>query len=241
MRYWINTYHPLAATPDGPWSRHIPKLPPFADASCRREPDLEAQHPTITGLCRTRAVTTLHCGDIVAYFTVKRPYFGKEGHRRLTAVLRIVHDARSHVQAAKWYEERGLLLPRNVMVYGNPPLPIDATEGGYREGDRIVAPTSPADAPRVLAHWDALYEERRLAVGDVRICTPVLLDIWDGYIFNDEQVHRVFGDAGFPNTQWRPSGQSAETMVSILHAVGRSDLIEWIIPSTSDETPSGHE
>lgn len=226
MNYWINTYHPLAASPSGPWTTCQPPLPPYVDASCRREPDLEAQRPAITGLCRTAAVKRLRCDDVVAYFTVKRIYeAGAVPHRRLTAVLRVVAEERSHASAARWYEQHGFPLPRNVMVPGNGPLPLAQTEGGYRDKDgAIVLPKSSQDEARVLQHWEKLYQKRRYDVGAVRICEPIYVNVCEGYAFRDHVVDEVFGKAGFPNTQWRFALCSAEVIRSILLLVGGESL-----------------
>jgi hypothetical protein len=118
MAFWVNTYHPLASSPDGPWTAQ-PGVAPFADASCRREPDLEASFPAITGLCRTHAVKLLRRRDVVAYFAIKFSYDGEPQHRRLTAVLRVEDECTSHAQPGDWYRARRQPLPRNVMLPGN--------------------------------------------------------------------------------------------------------------------------
>ena len=226
MNYWINTYPPLAASPAGPWTTFQPPLSPYVDASCRREPDLEAQRPAITGLCRAAAVKRLRCEDVVAYFTVKRSCYGEAAwHRRLTAVLRVVAEERSHASAARWYEQHGFPLPRNIMVPGNGPLPLAQTEGGYRDEDgEIVLPKSLQDEARVLQHWEKLYQQRRYDVGAVRICEPIYVNVREGHPFRDHDVEKVFGKAGFPNTQWRFAPCSVEITRTILRLAGGEDL-----------------
>jgi hypothetical protein len=60
------------------WRKRLPdgaplstaNYPPFIDASCRREPDLESRYPSITALCREgHFAPHLHEGDVVAYMT----------------------------------------------------------------------------------------------------------------------------------------------------------------------------
>jgi hypothetical protein len=221
MTYWINTYHPLDATPTGPWARHDPPLPPFVDASCRREPDFEATRPALTGLCRTAAVKRFRVNDVVAYFTTKYRNPGQVYQRRLTAVLRAIHELPSHFQADQWYRGNGFGLPRNIMVPSNPPLPLDATEGGYRDANKkIVPPRSPEDAQRVLDYWDSTYEDRRCKVGHVRICDPLLVNVWSAPVFSDEMVREVFGSRGFPETRYRPAEISRDEMIALLTAIG---------------------
>ena len=220
MRFWVNTYHPLASSPGGPWESWTPQPPSFADASCRREPDLEAAHPAITGLCRTYAVRVLSGGDLVAYFGVKFPYFGQASHRRLTAVLRVIEECRSHLQAGDWYRARKEALPRNLMLPGNDPLPLGMTEGFYRPpGARgrqdWVRPTGPSDHERVVREWNELYARRRGRCQDVRVCEIVFRDINQGRIVNDAVISDVF-DGSFPNTEHRPREIGAHTMRTLL-------------------------
>jgi hypothetical protein len=56
---YLNVFRPLAKTPNGRNAIKQHSLPPFIDASCRREPDLESQLPfvSVTVLANTiRAV-----------------------------------------------------------------------------------------------------------------------------------------------------------------------------------------
>lgn len=49
---YVNSLRPLAAAPEGMDALAKHGLPPFADGSIRREPDLEHPVPAITCLCR---------------------------------------------------------------------------------------------------------------------------------------------------------------------------------------------
>jgi hypothetical protein len=220
MQCWVNTYHPLADTPGGPWATRQPPLPRFADASCRREPDLEAEYPTITGLCRPFALRKFNALDLVAYFTVKRPYFGEPSHWRLTAVLRVLELFKSHAGAGDWYRGRSLPLPRNLMLPGNGPLPLRETEGFYRlpSGTRVF-PNGPDDDERIVREWDAIYAKRRGECQDVRVCEAVFRDVEHGRVLDDAAARDVFGGR-FPNTELRPQKVAAATMRRLLVAVG---------------------
>lgn len=226
--HWLNTYHPLAGTPEGPWRHRQPSLPPFADASCRREPDLESDYPTITGLCRPPSVRKLEIGDVVIYTTVRDAYEGIAAHRRMTAVLRVIAAHRSHPSAADFYRTRDLPLPRNLFVPNNPPLPLDMTEGFYWtkvNGRKVrVAPDGPADAPRILAEWDAIYRERRDRCQDVRICEIVFRDLWNGRIVDEQMISAIFGPDGFPNTEYRPARIGQTTAAALLSQCGLGDI-----------------
>ena len=216
MQCWVNTYHPLADTPDGPWAARQPPLPRFADASCRREPDLESEYPAITGLCRPYALRKFKKDDLVAYFTVKRPYAGELSHWRSTAVLRVLEECRSHAGAGDWYRARSQPLPRNLMLPDNLPLSLSETEGFYRLPDGTqVFPTGPDDDARIVREWDAIYAKRRGDCQDVRVCEAVFRDITDGRVMDDATAREVFGGA-FPNTELRPQKIPAATMRKLL-------------------------
>jgi hypothetical protein len=167
-----------------------------------------------------------HRHDIILYFTVKGRYCGLARHRRLTAVLRVIDELPSHAQAARWYDNSGFVLPRNIMVPGNPPLPLEMTEGGYRENGQIFLPRDSGDAARVLAHWNQLYQERSEELGDVRVCFPLRVNVFEGFPLSDSLVAQIFGDAGFPNTQFRPAKVSKSLVESVLRRTGNDDVIE---------------
>jgi hypothetical protein len=119
---YVVTYHPLCSTPQG---RRVRSDPPFADGSCRREPDLESAHPSITALCRGRNFAPrLRRGDRVAYVTC-----ASRGKWRLTALLEIIERCETHEEAAQWYRSRKVPLPSNCMIPENPPLPLERTIG----------------------------------------------------------------------------------------------------------------
>jgi hypothetical protein len=232
MAFWLNTYHPLASSPDGPWTAQ-PQVVPFADASCRREPDLEASLPAITGLCRTHAVKLLKRHDVVAYFAIKFPYDGERPHRRMTAVLRVEDECTSHARAGDWYRDRDQPLPRNVMLPGNGPLPLEMTEGFYwkkvkRDGKTVkvqVFPHDLNDYARVVTEWDRLYEVRRLACQEVRPCTVLWRDLRIGRRLTDDASRQIFRD-GFPITKDRPQEVAPATFVALLRGLALAEVAD---------------
>ena len=229
--FWLSTYHPLASEPEGPWRNHAPALPPYVDASCRREPDLESSFPTITGLSRPPSVRKLAEGDIVVYVTTRGPFEGQEPHRRLTAVLTVLSARKSHAGAGDFYREKGLPLPRNLLLPGNGPLPIEMTEGFYRadgpDGEEVrVSPRDAGDGPRVVAEWDKQFTLRKNQCQDVRICEPRFVDVAQGRVLDDATVTSVFGPKGFPNTQLRPAKMDRAIAVALLQACGLGEVAE---------------
>ena len=64
-RAYLNSYRPLVLTTAGRQAITKYGLPPLTDGSCRREPDFESSHPSITALCR---------------FTRFAPYFARWGY-----------------------------------------------------------------------------------------------------------------------------------------------------------------
>lgn len=206
MTYYITTFHPLASEPGGPWRGCAPRPKPFVDASCRREPDLEARFPAITGLCRPPSVRRYEPGDVVVYMTVNGFYEAlRPAHRRLVAVLRVIAKQQSHVAAEKWYRACNSELPRNIMVIGNGPLPLEQTQGFYLDDrKKKVFPRDRSDHGRILEEWDAIYNERRYKCGHVRICEALYRELCDPPALWPGDVGRVFADGEFPDTEYRP-------------------------------------
>ena len=130
-RCFLATFHPLIHTAAGRRAVQRSGLPPFIDGSCRREPDFESPFPSITATCRAGGVAPrLRPGDTVVYLTVKGTY-GRDIQPgwRLVAVLKVVNRFESHVLAADWYRSNNLALPSNCIVEGNPPKPLELTNG----------------------------------------------------------------------------------------------------------------
>lgn len=131
------------------------------DRSCRREPDLECSFPSITATCRGGLFAPrLQSGDRIAYLTVKRRYLQDQiAGWRLVAVLRVRERLPNHNVAADWYRSRALRLPSNCLVDGNPPMPLDQTNGHPPKEvhQRVSTAMHPEKAVRL---WDAGYRSR---------------------------------------------------------------------------------
>jgi hypothetical protein len=151
-------YRPLCSTPAG---RRVKSDPPYADGSCRREPDLESKFPSITALCRGRNFAPrLHVGDRVAYVSS-----AQAGTWRLTALLEVVKRFETHEEAATWYRGQGLPPPSNCMVRGTSPLPLRRTHGVSHCGE--------------LKKWDEHYQQRANECGVFLACKPLWRNLQD--------------------------------------------------------------
>src|SRR5918912_1952239 len=97
-RFFLNSYKALCYFKQGREAIKKFGLPPFIDASCRREPDLQSQFPSITALCRIeKFVPRLHERDSIVYITVKGAYKPERTpHWRLTAILKVFHRLEFH-------------------------------------------------------------------------------------------------------------------------------------------------
>jgi len=170
---YLATYHPLTKRRSGREAVVRHALPGFIDGSCRREPDFESAFPSITATCRgANFAPRLHVGDRVAYLTVRGKYPGDTMPGwRLVAVLRVVERFESHEAAAEWYQTRGLALPSNCMVPGNPPKPFHLTNGNPPDEvkSRVAVEAHPEAAVRL---WDKIYEGRILIT---TVAPPLLL------------------------------------------------------------------
>jgi hypothetical protein len=129
----LNSFRPLCWTELGLNAIEKYKLPPFIDASCRREPDFENPFPSISALCRQgQFAPHLQQNDIIAYITVGRdfkPY--KQGHH-LIAILQVEEVYGTHQIGQNEYKKANLPIPSNCMVEGNPPFDFDKTAGNFK-------------------------------------------------------------------------------------------------------------
>lgn len=194
----ITSYHPLSRYPRGPWARDPERPPPFADSSCRREPDLEAPFPAITGLCRLNKTRTFEVGERVVYFTVGKPH-------RLAAILLVVNRFETHeAAAAGWYRLRAVDLPRNLIVPGNMPLRFGLTCGFFTNAQGVrVEPDASVDRNEedLVREWDALYADRQAQAPHALVCQRLFVDLTNPPVLSEEATVRVFPKGRFPGTQ----------------------------------------
>ena len=195
---YLNEFRPLAATPAGRMAIEKLGLPPFIDASCRREPDLKSEYPSITALCREGYFAPhLREGDVVAYMTKDFAYpAGTERSRRLVAVLRVHkswHSAggqagtAAHEEAAEWYRQQGLSVPSNCMIKDSEPRPLEETD---------------RDNPD-LRDWEAHYWKVARKHGVFHACESIFCNIEDPPRLTNQHLIEWFGT--IPNTWEMPS------------------------------------
>ena len=165
-------------------------FPPYVDDSIRREPDFESRFPSISAICRaSKFAPRLMESDTIVYITVKSNYPGHAGrHRRLTAILKVIKRFKSHRQAAKWYKKKGVELPSNCMVPGNPPLSLDQT--------------SNRDKLSSAKGWDAVYRKRTRATPIFLACKALYLKLDDPPVVTEAAMQDAFGR--IPRTQNPP-------------------------------------
>lgn len=188
---FLVTYTPLVKNRRGIEAAAVYGYPPFVDGSCRREPDLQHPHPSISALCRFRAFAPrLRSGDAVVYLTKKGRYFDERSrHWRLTAVLEVSQRFESHRAAAAWYANQGHTLPGNCWVSENPPLPLTHT----------IQPSEHAS----LEEWDRLYKIRAHRCGVFLACNALFVNLTAAApIISESQMQTLFGR--IPGTQNPP-------------------------------------
>jgi hypothetical protein len=176
---YVNTFEPLCRNAAGRRAVDELRLPPFVDGSCRREPDLEHRFPSITAIRGGRTFAPrLKDGDTVVYLTKPGTYAGaRSAHRRLVAVLEVTRRFCSHVEAARWYRAHGGPLPRNCMIEGNPPLPLEQTD---RSCDSVL-------------EWDQRYEQRVRTCGVFLVCLKVYAELSHPAVLTEEAMDSIFG------------------------------------------------
>lgn len=193
-RCFLATYRPLVKTLLGRQAIQRDSLPPFIDGSCRREPDFESSFPSITATCRGgNFAPRLRERDRVAYLTVRGRYNGDaDSGWRLVAVLRVVHRFESHTDAAAWYQRQNQPVPSNCFVEGNPPRPLDLTDGDPPK-DVKMHMKGQHDPVRVIRLWDATYRQR-IGRWPVFLATePEIVELHNPPRLNEEQMRRIFG------------------------------------------------
>lgn len=173
---YLVLYSPLANSRHGRTVAAQSRIPPYVDASCRREPDFELESPFISGLCRPNFITALAEGDLVVYVT-KKSTVHREG-RRLVAVLQPNKAFASHADAAVWYQVNGVRVPYSCIVPGNDPLPIHLTN------PKMTAGTAKFTDSKL---WDrAVYLPRAKACVKCFSSSALFSNLHDPPIIDDE-------------------------------------------------------
>jgi hypothetical protein len=187
--YILNQFFPLAATRAGRKACKEFGIEPFVDSSCRREPDLESEYPSISSACRReKFAPRLGEGDIIVYSTKCLLRDGIKA-RRMVAVLRVIRSFRPsakvtgkkvHEEAANWYQVKSLPFPSNCFLDGNPPKSMEETDGG--------------GGWRNVQEWDNFYVSDRIQpYGHFHICEKIFCDLSHPIPFTDEDLERWFG------------------------------------------------
>lgn len=203
MTDFLCSYRPLCAGAQGDAAARRLGLPPFIDGSCRREPDFQAQFPSITALCRRRKFAPrLVPGDRVAYVTGKGCFYGGEGWC-LVALLRVIARFQSHDEAATWYRGREQPLPSNCMVSGNAAEPFERTN--QKPPEDVAARVDGATEPvRTIRLWDAMYAQRANECGVFLACEAAFRELWQPPVLRRADFHQ-----SFPATRSTPSWRAA--------------------------------
>ena len=191
---YLCSFRPLFESAAGQEAVQKTGVPPFADDSCRREPDLESKFPSITAICRCgHFAPRLGEGDTVVYITRKARYFNAtEAHWRLVAILKVLKSFPSHALAARWYESKRLPLPSNCIVPSNRPLPLVKTARHMCE----------------VGCWDETYQKRAKRWGIFHVCEHLYCELFHPPAITATTMRNIFGR--IPGTRTPPSISNAE-------------------------------
>lgn len=197
MSVYLNSYFPIAKTKIGLTRSIALNIPPFVDASCRREPDLESVFPSITSLCRFKLFAPrLEEQDVIVYITHKGSYLDiRFRHWRLVAIIKVIRRFDSHRKAASWYRSQGLPLPSNCVVKGNAPLPVNRTAHLTR-------------GCHFLKKWDHGYRKRAEACGIFLVCRGLYKELRSPAVITEKIMREVFGRV--PGTRNPPEIKQAQ-------------------------------
>ena len=202
----LNSFWPLCWSEIGRRAIRARQFPPFIDASCRREPDLQHAFPSITALCRQGTFAPhLYLNDIIVYITKKGRWLMQEKHHRLVAILQVIERKASHAEAAVWYREQRLPLPSNCMMPGNPPYQFLETGGIYttqKENKTFLAyPTTMQEfvGEHEVNLWDAEYLAKSQTWPVFIITRPLFVSLHNPPVLTAAGFMDVFGK--IPNTR----------------------------------------
>ena len=202
----LNSFRPLCSTTLGLEAIEKYNLPPFIDASCRREPDFQNSYPSISALCRQgRFAPHLRKDDIIVYMTTGgqlQPY--KQGHH-LVAILQVEEVYKTHEMGKSGYLDANLSIPSNCMVIENPPNDFDKTAGNFERISQLKTFLSRTEEQRLeigrrlLKSWDENYLQRSINFGCFVKTKPLYLNF-------DNPTQILYSDFDFifgkvPNTQ----------------------------------------
>jgi hypothetical protein len=207
MAEFLASFNPLCVNGRGRTAIDTFGLPPFIDASCRREPDLESAFPSVSAICRAGAFAPrLRVQDRIAYITTKRPWLDAPlSHWRLVAFLEVIDVLASHEAGAAWYESRGLELPSNCLARGNQPEPIERTAFLVPAAIRALA-TRNQDA--AFRSWNAGYLKRAREIPTFIVCRAARLDVLTPRMVSEQDLVAAFGRV--PATQTPPRFDAGE-------------------------------
>ena len=144
--------------------------------------------------------------DVVVYMTRTGDYdIYSTGRRVLTAVLEVEEIYPTHEAAAQWYRAKGMTLPSDCMVAGNPPFRWEQTAGvNSRDFDNV-------------AEWDAFYQARAERI-PVFIRTQALFcEIHHPPVVTNEMLVKVFGKILHTQT---PPTLTEKQLEELLQGVG---------------------
>lgn len=214
MTEYLVTFRPLSVNGRGRKAISKHGYPAFIDASCRREPDLEARFPTISSICRGATFAPrLRVGDRVAYMSVKGPWLGRPDHWRLVAWLEVREVFSSHALAAAWHANNNLPVPSNCVVPSNPPLSIDRTALWVPKSIRLLAATNPR---RALRAWDAGYRARATGHPAFVVCDLLCKELDAPPEVTDADLVAAFGSVPVTRT---PRGYTAGEVSRLVRRV----------------------
>ncbi len=204
--FYENSYHPLCFNELGRQAMTDHNYPPFVDASCRREPDLQNEFPSITSLCRQEFFApNLQPNDIIVYMTVKGNWYTDYAHYRLVAILEVQERRESHNLGRDWYNNKGIRHPSNCMVNDSEPLPFDHTAGDFKTQTELRTFLSRPTEKRIsignrrVQLWNDRYKQRAKDYPVFIITKKIFRDLHNPPILTLAKLESIFGRV--PNTR----------------------------------------
>lgn len=217
-----------AADSERPWNWPAVRVP-FLAASASNEFSWSAASVKTWSSARSertpvaaRLAPRLRMGDRAIYISIKDRWDDSvhEDCWKLVAALQVVDQPPSHIAAATWYRERGLPLPSNLLVEGNPPETWERTSQRIRPKlrDRVGDPCAHPD--RTVRLWDAGYHQRAREDPGVSICQVIARSLWSPPTVRVTDFVSLMGKEPSTRNPPRIPPDVADALVAHLHAAG---------------------
>lgn len=229
---YLNSYRPICSTKFGINAIKNYNILPFADGSCRREPDFENKYPSITALCRgDKFAPNLKEGNIIVYMTVGGKFNEyKKGHH-LVAILIVEKIFTNHEAAKEAYSSMDTDIPSNCM-FETKPIEFKRTSGNFKTNKEYKSYNLLSDEQKIkreenrINYWDKEYKKRENKNSCFIKTKSLYLELNNPKVIERKLFEQIFGK--IPNTQI-PQKIKKEQLIHLLNSLNIDFLYNGLL------------